>query len=47
MLVVRSLLFCVGIVLAAASVHSASPQHQPNHDGKVGDPIDYIYPHYA
>ncbi len=47
MLVVRSLLFCVGIVLAAASMHSASPRHQPNHDGKVGNPIDYIYPHYA
>lgn len=47
MLVVRSLLFCVGLVLAAASVHSTPPEHQPNTDGKSGYPTDFVYSQYA
>ncbi len=47
MLVVRSFMFCVGLVIAAASLYPAPPEHQPNTDGKSGYPTDYVYPRYA
>ena len=47
MLVVRSLLFCVGLVLAAASVHSTPAGHPPNTDGKSSYPTDFVYSQFA
>ncbi len=47
MLVVKSFLFCIGLVLAAASVDSAHPGHQPNNEGNSGYPTDFVYSRYG
>ncbi len=47
MLVIRSLMFCAGVMLAATSLHPWHSVHRPDSDGKSHAPTQYVYPRYA
>ena len=47
MLVLRPLMFCAGMLLAAASVHAWRTAPQPDSNGKSRAPTEYIYSKYA